>query len=185
MLRTIAATLLIVGSASAARAQPPAFHASANPVSDGLRDQLSHAVQNLGGSADLMPADKYAFHPTPAQMTFAKLMAHVAQTNFMICSGISGVAPPMGAEELGRLGGTESKDALAATVKRSFDFCTESLAKVTDAPLATELMILGRGTGQSRGAAMLILAADWADHYSTAAGYLRLNGILPPSARPK
>ena len=25
---------------------------------------------------------------------------------------------------------------------------------------------------------------DWADHYSTAASYLRLNGILPPTAAP-
>jgi hypothetical protein len=32
---------------------------------------------------------------------------------------------------------------------------------------------------------MVTLAVDWADHYSTAASYLRLNGILPPSAQPK
>jgi hypothetical protein len=32
---------------------------------------------------------------------------------------------------------------------------------------------------------MLILAADWADHYSTAASYLRLNQILPPTEQPK
>jgi hypothetical protein len=25
---------------------------------------------------------------------------------------------------------------------------------------------------------------DWADHYSQLANYLRLNGILPPTARP-
>jgi hypothetical protein len=40
--------------------------------------------------------------------------------------------------------------------------------------------------GRSRVAAMVTIATDWADHYSTAASYLRLNGILPPSApRPK
>jgi hypothetical protein len=32
---------------------------------------------------------------------------------------------------------------------------------------------------------IVILAADWADHYSMAASYLRLNDVLPPSAQPK
>jgi hypothetical protein len=45
--------------------------------------------------------------------------------------------------------------------------------------------MFGRQAGLSRAAVMLILAADWADHYSTAASYLRLNDILPPSAQPK
>jgi hypothetical protein len=31
----------------------------------------------------------------------------------------------------------------------------------------------------------LLLASGWADHYGAAAMYLRLNGILPPSAQPK
>jgi hypothetical protein len=44
---------------------------------------------------------------------------------------------------------------------------------------------MGRRTGQSRATALITIANDWADHYSTAAAYLRLNGILPPSARPK
>jgi hypothetical protein len=29
----------------------------------------------------------------------------------------------------------------------------------------------------------LALASGWADHYAAAAQYLRLNGILPPSAQ--
>jgi hypothetical protein len=36
----------------------------------------------------------------------------------------------------------------------------------------------------SRADAMVTIATDWADHYSTAASYLRLNDILPPSAQP-
>jgi hypothetical protein len=30
---------------------------------------------------------------------------------------------------------------------------------------------------------MILTAADWADHYSQAAIYLRLNGLLPPTAK--
>jgi hypothetical protein len=36
-----------------------------------------------------------------------------------------------------------------------------------------------------RAMAALGLASGWADHYAAAAQYLRLNGILPPSAQPK
>jgi hypothetical protein len=32
---------------------------------------------------------------------------------------------------------------------------------------------------------MLTLASAFADHYGMAAMYLRLNGLLPPTARPK
>jgi hypothetical protein len=31
----------------------------------------------------------------------------------------------------------------------------------------------------------LILASGWADHYAAAAMYLRLNGVVPPSAQAK
>jgi hypothetical protein len=44
--------------------------------------------------------------------------------------------------------------------------------------------MFGRRTGMSRGGAAVTIVADWADHYSNAASYLRLNGILPPSATP-
>ena len=33
--------------------------------------------------------------------------------------------------------------------------------------------------------ALIALTNDWADHYSAAAMYLRLNGLLPPTAQPK
>jgi hypothetical protein len=33
--------------------------------------------------------------------------------------------------------------------------------------------------------ARVLLTNDWADHYSSAAMHLRLNGLLPPTARPK
>jgi hypothetical protein len=44
--------------------------------------------------------------------------------------------------------------------------------------------MFGRHTGMSRAAAVMTIATDWADRYSTAAACLRLNGILPPGADP-
>jgi hypothetical protein len=33
--------------------------------------------------------------------------------------------------------------------------------------------------------ALIALTNDWADHYGAAAIYLRLNGLLPPTAKKK
>ena len=68
---------------------------------------------------------------------------------------------------------------------KSFAYCGDSLAKVQDSTLAEEVSMFGRKSGQSRAAAMITITIDWADHYSTAASYLRLNDILPPTAQPK
>ena len=164
---------------------PPPFKPSASPVSDALRTSLMSATKNLVGSAESMPSDKYGFHPTPAQMTFGQLVVHIAQTNIALCSGISGTAAPLTPAEMQKMNATDPRDALVAAITRSFEYCTESLAKLDDSRLAEEVTMFGRPAGLSRGAAIVILAADWADHYSTAASYLRLKDILPPSAQPK
>lgn len=183
---TLALIAVVPLSPGRAAAQaPPAFQPSANPVSDAVRTLVARESKNLVGSAELMPAEKYAFQPTPAQMTFGQLVAHIVQTNVFICSGIGSTPPPMTPEELKKLSGTEAKDALVAAIKKSFDYCSDSLAKVQDSTLGEEVSMFGRKVGQSRAAAMITIATDWTDHYSTAASYLRLNGILPPTAQPK
>src|SRR5262249_20240436 len=85
---------------------PPAplnFKASVNPLSDAVRGFAARYSRNLVQSAELMPPDKYGFHPTEPQMTFAQLMVHVVQTNVALCSGIAGEAAPMTADELRKL----------------------------------------------------------------------------------
>ena len=127
-------------------------------------------------AADLMPAAKYDYHPTPAQMTFGALMNHIAQTNVRICSAIAG-APVNPADTPANT----PKAALVAAVKDSFATCQTALAKITDSQMGDIVEI--RGNKLPRGYLVMTLVADWADHYSTAASYLRMNDILPPTAR--
>jgi hypothetical protein len=42
------------------------FKTSVNPLTDALRTSLVGASRNMVRSAELMPAEKYRFHPTPA-----------------------------------------------------------------------------------------------------------------------
>ena len=53
-----------------------------------------------------------------------------------------------------------------------------------DSRLGDSIPFFG-GRKVTRAAAMLALADDWADHYSQVAIYLRLNGLLPPTAKKK
>jgi hypothetical protein len=79
---------------------------------------------------------------------------------------------------------SDSKDKLLAAAKASFDFCHEALGKMDDSKLGDSVELHG-GHQFPRAMGALGLASGWADHYAAAAMYLRLNGILPPSAHPK
>jgi len=52
---------------------------------------------------------------------------------------------------------------------------------VTDAKLGDTVSYYGPSS--PRAPAVLELVADWSNHYSQQAIYLRLNGVMPPSAR--
>ena len=74
------------------------------------------------------------------------------------------------------------QDKLVAALKVSFDFCSDALAKMEDSKLAETTE--GFGKKQVTLAWFsLTLAGTWADHYAEAAMYLRLNDVLPPTAR--
>jgi uncharacterized damage-inducible protein DinB len=159
-------------------AQTP--QASKSPVSDAVRSILDRESKSIVAAADEMPADKYSFHPTPAQMTFAHLVVHMANSNNFLCSKISAMPAPSSDKPAD----TDSKDKLVGALKASFDFCTQALAKVDDSNLGEELTLFGTRTA-TRAATMIILTNDFADHYSTAAAYLRANDLLPPTAQKK
>lgn len=169
------AALLLFGLAGPAHA---AQQKSANPVADGLRGLVVRETTNMVGAAEEMPANKYTYHPTPAQWTFAHLIVHATGANYGMCSAIAGVAMPKTA----KLADTDPKAKLVSALKASFQFCTNSLKNLTDANLGEEIPFFGMRK-MPRGAMIIVMADDYGDHYAQASGYLRLNGLLPPSAR--
>ena len=151
---------------------------SANPVADAMRQSLQESQRNLTEAAEEMPADKYGFKPTPAQMTFGEMVLHVAGGNTYLCATIAGRERPTWP----KLTPSAPKDTLVARLKASFAFCGTALATLNDAKLGDPVPFFG-GPPVSRARAILATVDDWADHYSQAAIYMRLNGQLPPTAR--
>ncbi|SRR5579864_3820969 len=173
MKRTACFLLLLVSIA--------AFAQEKNPVTAAVKEILPRQQKNLVAAAEEMPADKYSFKPTEPQMTFAHLVLHVLETNNHLCSKVSDVPEPKPPVPLNE---SEGKDKLVAALKASFDFCTTALAKVDDSRLADEIELFGGHKG-SRATGLIVLTNSWADHYSAASMYLRLSGLLPPTAQPK
>jgi uncharacterized damage-inducible protein DinB len=154
---------------------------AAPPVAEALRSIAQRAEKNLVAAAEEMPPGKYSFKPTPAQMSFGDVIAHLSQGNDYLCSTIAGVAAPKRDAELK---GDASKSKLVSRLKETFQFCRSALARVDDSKLSEPLPFFGERK-LSRAEVMFATAEDWADHYSQVAIYLRLNGLLPPTAKQK
>ena len=169
-----AITLCILLAATAALAQDK------NPVTSVVKEILPRQQRNLVGAVEEMPAEKFSYKPTEPQMTFGHLVLHVIESNNLFCSKAGNLPEPKAAD----LKESDGKDKLVAALKASFDFCTTALGKVDDSKLGDEVELFG-GRKAPRAAALIGLTNSWADHYSSAATYLRLNGLLPPSAQPK
>jgi uncharacterized damage-inducible protein DinB len=163
--------ILILTFASAAAAQ------SKSPVSDALRQMLAGREKNTVAAFEEMPAGKYDYKPTADQMTFRHLAAHIVDGNNYFCANVGDVPQPKV-----DFTGKESKEQLVAAMKASFDLCHTALDKADDSKLTSEIKWFD-GKPRARAWAALGLASSWADHYGMAAMYLRLNGLVPPSAK--
>ncbi len=170
----IASTVVVLAGTflpALAAAQAPA------PVSDSFRRTLARQEKNLVASAEEMPADKYGYKPTAAQMTFGEVVLHVAGDNDEVCAPIGDIKAP----ERAKLTPTDDKAKLVARLRESFALCDQVAAHLDDSGLGGRISAFGAQL--TRAAFMSERTEDWSDHYSQISIYLRLNGLLPPTAR--
>ena len=179
LLAALALPPVVTAQARTAAAAPAV--ASTSPVADALRAMEQRFSRILIAAAEAMPADKYTYRPTAAQMSFAQIQAHLAnEGNDLLCSKVAGVPAPQHAAADTAAG----KEQLVARLKETFQFCESAFAKLDDSKLSEPIQLFGPNP-YSRATAILITVGDWADHYSQEANYLRLNGMLPPTAQPR
>jgi uncharacterized damage-inducible protein DinB len=177
MKRNLVIPGLLLLAASAATAQTTPAQTK-NPVTTALRDILPGRQKNTVAAVEAMPADKFNYKPSADQMTFGHLVAHMVEANHLLCSKTAGVPAP----KVDEVKESDSKDKVVAALKASFDFCSDALTKMDDSKLAETTEGFG-GKQVTRAWFSLVLAGTWADHYAEAAMYLRLNGVLPPTAK--
>ncbi len=173
------AVMCLFACAALAQAQNSAAPVK-DPVANSLRGIFQRFQNNTIAALEAMPADKFTYKPTPDQMTFAHLAVHITEFNNGFCAKAADVPAP----KVDDPKETDSKDQLVAAVKASYSFCNDALGKMDDSKLGDMIEVLS-GRQAPRALAALILTSGSSDHYATAAMYLRLNNIVPPSAQPK
>jgi uncharacterized damage-inducible protein DinB len=146
-----------------------------NAIARALATEAKTNETNMTGAAEAMPAEKYAYKPTPEQSSFGQLIFHAADANYRLCSMMSGDKAP---EATVKADG--AKQALIDQMKESFAYCYKAFDKVDATKLGTQVKFGTRDV--SIAWVLLHTALDWGDHYSQVATMLRLNGITPPSA---
>ncbi len=133
--------------------------------------------------AEAMPAESYNFRPTPAEMSFGQLMAHIGAADMSACAAVRGekaVFPPAIAAWIKDQEKVEvDKEAAISTLKSAFESCKASVAGVTPESLDG---IVGTGArAQTRFELLWAYFTHTAHHRGQAEVYLRLKGVKPPS----
>jgi uncharacterized damage-inducible protein DinB len=134
---------------------------------------------NFTAAAEKMPEADYAFKvgSMPEARTYGQLIAHIAQSQFGQCSGLTGVANPTAGKNLEQ--DLKTKAELTKALADSFALCDKAFADVTDAN-ATEMVKAGQNE-QTRAAALYGVIVHGNEMAGTAYVYLRSKNIVPPS----
>ena len=156
-----------------------------------FRGTYARLHRQLPQAFDSIPADKFGYKPTPAQQTFGYIAQHLVNDNYFFCNDFGEKKATRPADETSTpdsVKATWPKDKLVASLKASIAFCDEAFEQIDDTKLVDMLTVsLPNGTTRqvARFNRVLGHALDMTDHYSQLANYMRLNGMLPPSALPR
>lgn len=169
---------------SALTAQPPA----AVPAPDGVMLAFTRFADIFGGrlvaAFEAIPVARYDYRPTPAQQTVGYIAQHLEDANYSLCERL--VSQPGDARAPNELRRPASaKDSLADTVKARWP--KDTLVARLRASLRfcdAALELVPRLASAAHATTLLAFETDLAEHYSQIAVYMRLLGLVPPSALP-
>jgi len=163
---------------------------TANPITTAFTRSIGYESKNIQEAFDSIPESKFSYKPTPAQLSFGYIAQHVADDNYLFCEQFGDLKPSRSDKEKNTpdsVKATWSKDTLVAQLKASFAYCDKAMSQLQDSKLGDEVSLTYEGKTYKRVRAGMVLghAMDLADHYSQLANYMRLNGMLPPTALPR
>jgi hypothetical protein len=183
--------LLTLAFTAALGAQTPTHTsgpARANPITASFKG-FGYYGSWLLAAFDSIPASRYDYKPTPAQQSVGYIAQHLEDANYQLCGRFGGLTRPMTAKDslADTIKATWPKDTLVARLRASFLFCRDAIERVDDTKLADEYPVGPPGSGRSsvRARDLILFVTDLADHYSQIANYMRLMGMIPPSALPR
>ncbi len=171
-------------------AQQPSATPQVNPIVAAFKGRILSAHRNIAQAFDSIPAAKFDYKPTPAQLTFGYIAQHVASDSYLFCNNFGASKATVAEKDMTTPDSVKAKwprDELVAKLKASFAFCAQAFDQLTDATLSDEVTMTFGGNSRKTTRISMVLghALDLADHYSQIANYMRLNNMIPPSALPR
>ena len=191
MRNRILASLLGVGAAAiavAAQQFTPVVGPPGKLVTTALFNESQQYAVWLITAFDSVPADKYGFRPTPAQMSVGNVAQHLEYANYLLCAPFSGMPHTFAGKDTlpDSVKAMWPKDTLVTRLKASFAFCKAAFDKLTDASLADSIPTGPpfRAKKNVRARLVILFTTDLVDHYSQMANYMRAMEMIPPSSYP-
>jgi uncharacterized damage-inducible protein DinB len=162
-------------------------------IASAIDREISIVEKELIDAAEAMPADKFDFSPEKLNLpgseykgvrTFGEQLKHVAASNYLIWSPITGEKPPDNVNDGKGPDNMKSKADIIKYLKESFAFGHKAVATLNSSNLVQPIT-----SSSGRPTTRLFLAtfapAHCFDHYGQLVEYLRMNGIVPPASRGK
>lgn len=126
-------------------------------------------------AAEQTPVAEYSFKPTPEVRSLGQIFGHVANSNYMFCSGAKGEKNPNTTDyEKG------TKAEIVAGLKAAVAYCN-GVYEWANAHPHDERTFFGQ-----KGSVTWVLAFNLAhnsEHYGNVVTYMRLKGHVPPSSQ--
>jgi uncharacterized damage-inducible protein DinB len=196
-LLLIAALSVAAASAHAQGAtSSPAAGASASPstpatIASAIDREISLVEKEVVEAAEAMPESKFDFSPEKLNIsgsdykgvrTFGQQLKHVAASNYLIWSPITGEKAPDTANDGKGPDSMTAKADIIKYLKDSFAFGHNAVATLNDSNLVQPIIRNNRPP-TTRLFLATFAAAHAFDHYGQLVEYLRMNGIVPPASR--
>jgi uncharacterized damage-inducible protein DinB len=157
ILRSLLAVCCVLAFPATVPSQQPA----GNDATAALRKSFGEVSGWITKAADLVPADKYTYRPTPSVRTFGQLIGHVADGYNYYCGRAAG-RNVQWSDAIEK--GNTDKATLVPKLKQSADACTAAYG----------------GTGQA--GALIENVGHTSLHYGNIITYMRMLGMVPPSS---
>jgi uncharacterized damage-inducible protein DinB len=189
-------SLAVASAYAQATKSPPAAGASASTpptIASAIDREISLVEKEVVEVAEAMPEDKFDFSPEKLNLpgsnykgvrTFGEQLKHIAASNYLIWSPITGEKPPDTVNDGKGPDNMKAKADIIKYLKDSFAFGHKAVATLNSSNLV-EPITSSSGRQTTRLFLATFAAAHCFDHYGQMIEYLRMNGIVPPASRGK
>ena len=198
LLLTAALSLAAASAYAEIAKDSPAAGASASPstpptVASAIDREISIVEKEVLDAAEAMPEDKFDFSPEKLNLprsdykgvrTFGEQLKHIAASNYLIWSPITGEKPPDTVNDGKGPDNMKAKAEIIKYLKDSFAFGHKAVATLNESNLVQPI-IRNNKPATTRLFLATFAAAHAFDHYGQMIEYLRMNGITPPASRGK